>query len=107
VSVLLLCKQIASEFTSALLRETRVALQINLDKRSVLDCVNSVRERVRMQAHALAIDKCGKSRSLFLEENGKDFVRHEVVDTLADAVGAFPQVRDIAISIKLRSIANL
>lgn len=107
VSILLLCKQIASEFTSALLRETRVALQINLDESSVLDCVNSARESVRMQACALAIDIREKSRPLFLEENGKDFDRQEVVDTLAHTVGAFPQVRDIAISVKLRNTANL
>jgi hypothetical protein len=60
-----------------------------------------------MQACALAIDIGEKPRPLILEENGKDIDRQEVVDALANAVGAFPQVRDIAISVKLRNTANL
>lgn len=106
VSVLLLCKQIASEFTSVLLRETRVALQINLNKSSISDCVNSVRKGVRMEAYALAIDVRERARPLLIEENATDFDRQEVVDALAHAVQAFPRVRDVTISVMLRNTAN-
>ncbi|KAG9189937.1 hypothetical protein G6011_06805 [Alternaria panax] len=106
VSALLLCKQIASEFTSVLLRETRVAIQINLDKSSISDYVNSVRKGVRMEAHALAIEIRERSRALSIEQNATNFDRQEVADALAHAVQAFPRVRDVAISVLLRNTAN-
>ncbi|OWY49371.1 hypothetical protein AALT_g11039 [Alternaria alternata] len=105
-SALLLCKQIASEFTSVLLRETRVALQINLDQGSISDCVNSVHNGIRTQVSALAIDVRERARALLFEENATDFDGQEVADAVADAVQAFPRVRDVAIDVKLRHTAN-
>ncbi|RYN64985.1 hypothetical protein AA0119_g11517 [Alternaria tenuissima] len=106
VSALLLCKQIASEFTSALIRETRVALRIDLNKSSILDSVNSVRKGFRTQAYALAINVREKARTPLFEENAIDFDRQQVADAIADAVQAFPRVRDVAIDVKLRNTAS-
>jgi hypothetical protein len=41
-TVLLVCKQVASEFIIALIRRTRVRLQANLDKNSVAAVTNLV-----------------------------------------------------------------
>jgi hypothetical protein len=106
-SYLLVCKQIASELMDALLLETRVALQVNLSKRKLLDVVNTVSKGVRKQARALAIDVGEKSRPLFIEQDAQDFPLDTVVEAVIHAVNSFPSVRDVAISIQLRNTANM
>jgi hypothetical protein len=105
-TVLLVCKQIASEFMTALIRRTRVGLQANLDETSVAAVADLVRNRVRRQARYLAIDV----KSV---QNGRPggalyntTLRQHLTGALMDVVNAFPRVCDLAIWICVRNVAD-
>lgn len=105
-SMRLVCKQIASEFSSILYCETRVALRVNLDEKELSDVVNTVRESVRKQAHALAINIEENTRPPIPGITLKIHLRQKVADAVINAIKAFPRVRDVAISVQLKGTAN-
>jgi hypothetical protein len=105
-TVLLVCKQVASEFMIALFRGTRVGLQANLDETSIATVADLVRNGVRRQARYLAIDvrsvqnvrPCGALYDTTL--------RQHLTRALMDVVNTFPRVCDLAIWICVRNVAD-
>lgn len=106
-SLMHVCKKMESEFIDALLDETRVALQVNMDKRQLLHVTHTVQKDVRRKARALAIDVGEDPRPLFSEENPKDIPHQEAVFAIIRSIELFPNVRDVAVSVKLRNTANV
>jgi hypothetical protein len=105
-TLLRVCKQIASEFMTALFRQTRVGLQSNLDDISLSTVTDLVRNRVRLQARFLAID-VKSVRNINLHGAPQDTnPRQHLTRILTDAVKAFPKVYDFAIWICIKDIAD-
>jgi hypothetical protein len=105
-TLLLVCKQIASEFMTALFHRTRVGLQANLDDDSVSTITDSIRNGVRLQACFLAID-VKSVRNINLRGAPQDTnLRPHLTRILIEAVKAFPKVYDLAIWICIKDIAD-
>jgi hypothetical protein len=96
-TVLLVCKQVALEFTIALIRRTRVGLQANLDETSIAEVADLVRNRVRRQARYLAINvRSVQNNCLYRALYNMTFRQH-LTEALIDVLNAFPRVCDLAI----------
>jgi hypothetical protein len=105
-TVLLVCKQVASEFMIALIRRTRVGLQANLDETSVAAVADLVRNRVRRQARYLAIDVRSVQNNRLCGASYNMTLRQHLTEALMDVVNAFPRVCDLAIWICVRNVAD-
>jgi hypothetical protein len=105
-TVLLVCKQVASEFMTALIRRTRVGLQANLDETSIGAIVDLVRNGIRRQARYLAIDMRSVQNVRLGGALCNTTLRQHLAEALMDVVNAFPRVCDLAIWICVRNIAD-
>jgi hypothetical protein len=105
-TVLLICRQIASEFMVALLRETRVGLHANLDENNITTVVALVRNKLRRQAHYLAINVRSVQNIYLYRASYNTNLRQYLAGALIDVVKAFPTVHDLAMWICVRSVAD-
>jgi hypothetical protein len=105
-TVLLVCKQVASEFMTALVRRTRVGLQANLDETSVAAVADLVREGIRRQARYLAIDIRSVQNFHLCGASYNTTLRQHLTEALMNVVNAFPRVCDLAIWICVRNVAD-
>jgi hypothetical protein len=105
-TVLIVCKQVASEFMTALIRRTRVGLQANLDETSVAAVVDLVPDRVRRQARYLTIDIRSVQNVRLCGASYNTTLRQHLTEALMDVVHAFLRVCDLAIWICVRNVAD-
>jgi hypothetical protein len=105
-TVLLVCKQIASEFMTALIRRTRVGLQANLDENKIATVADLVRSGLRRQARYLAIDIRGVENNCLHKASYNTTIRQHLTDDLMNVVKAFPRVCDLAMWICVRNVAD-
>jgi hypothetical protein len=105
-TMLLVCKQVASEFMIALFRGTRVGLQANLDETSVPAVAGLVRNGIRRQARYLAIDVRSVQNVRLCKALYNTTLRQHLTGVLMDVVNAYPRVCDLAIWICIRNVAD-